>query len=114
MLGGVCCYTVVILLCGTTYNALLLDVSGCVALSQDLDEAKALIRDGLALHLQSMLDDGESLPVAGVAWDTEAEPWAPTADEVERYTVCVEVPPEYAYIRTLRRTNNTCLHASSD
>lgn len=57
-------YLVVIIRCGATYGAHLPDVPGCIATSKDLNTVRSLIRDGLVLHLEGMLDDGDNLPEA--------------------------------------------------
>lgn len=48
----------------TTYNAVLPDVPGCVATSTDLNKVKDLIKEGLRLHLELMLKEGQALPEA--------------------------------------------------
>lgn len=38
------------------------DVPGCVSAGDDLDEALAMAREALGLHLDGLRDDGERLP----------------------------------------------------
>jgi len=45
------------------------DLPGCVASGADVDEARRLIREAIALHLQGMREDGDRVPPPS----TEAE-----------------------------------------
>ncbi len=38
------------------------DLPGCVTAGRDLDEARAMAEEALALHLEGLLDDGEAAP----------------------------------------------------
>ena len=38
------------------------DLPGCVSAGRTLDEARTMAVDALALHLQSMIEDGEAIP----------------------------------------------------
>jgi predicted RNase H-like HicB family nuclease len=38
------------------------DFPGCITAGKDIDEAKDMAQEALALHVQGMLEDGESLP----------------------------------------------------
>jgi predicted RNase H-like HicB family nuclease len=40
------------------------DFPGCVTAGENIDEAKDMAQDALALHIQGMLEDGDRLPVA--------------------------------------------------
>lgn len=41
------------------------DFPGCVTVAPDLDNAHARAADALALHVQSMAEDGDALPAGG-------------------------------------------------
>mmetsp|Transcript_36237 Transcript_36237/g.80639 ORF Transcript_36237/g.80639 Transcript_36237/m.80639 type:complete len:122 (+) Transcript_36237:245-610(+) len=55
-------YLVVIIRYGASFNAIVPDVPGCVAAASDLPTVRGLISDGLALHLESIIEDREPLP----------------------------------------------------
>jgi len=38
------------------------DFPGCVTAGVDLDEARALAREALSLHIEGMVEDGEAIP----------------------------------------------------
>ena len=38
------------------------DFPGCISAGSNIDEAKDMAQDALALHIQGMLEDGEQLP----------------------------------------------------
>ncbi len=57
-------YLVVITKRGATYGAHLPDVLGCIATSTSLERVRQLIKDGLLLHLEGILEDGDELPFA--------------------------------------------------
>ena len=56
-------YLIVILKTGATFAAHFPDVPGCIATSTDLTKLKVLAQDALVMHLEGILDDGDSLPV---------------------------------------------------
>lgn len=39
------------------------DFPGCITAGSNIDEAKDMAQDALALHIQGLLEDGEKLPV---------------------------------------------------
>ena len=39
------------------------DFPGCITTGKNIDEAKDMAQEALALHIQGMLEDGEQLPV---------------------------------------------------
>ena len=45
------------------YGAYVPDLPGCVAVGESVDDVKALIREAIAMHLQSMRQDGEPSPI---------------------------------------------------
>ena len=57
-------YLLVILKTGTTFAAHFPDVPGCIATSTDLMKLKMLANDALVMHLEGILEDGDSLPVS--------------------------------------------------
>ena len=50
------------------------DFPGCITAGGDIDEAKDMAQDALALHIQSMLEDGEQLPAPSRLEDIMADP----------------------------------------
>lgn len=83
-------YLVVIIRCGATYGAHLPDVPGCIATSTDLDEVRELIRDGLALHLEGILEDGDELPAARTTHFVKTP--SEEEEEIEQGTINIKVP----------------------
>ena len=81
---GSASYLVVILMYQGTYNALIPDVPGCVALSGKLCEIRQLITEGLELHLQATLQAQLPLPerkTSAHEYDSELDP----KDELVEY-----------------------------
>jgi predicted RNase H-like HicB family nuclease len=50
------------------------DFPGCITAGKDIDEAKDMAQDALALHIQGMLEDGEQLPSPSRLEDIMADP----------------------------------------
>lgn len=48
------------------YTATVPALPGCISEGKDLDEAKQNIKEAIELHLESMLEDGETIPDEGV------------------------------------------------
>src|SRR5215207_2813776 len=48
---------------GKSYGAFVPDLPGCVATGRTLPVVKKRIREAIAMHLEDMLDRGETLPV---------------------------------------------------
>ena len=46
----------------TNYGAYVPDLPGCVAVGETRREVMKLIREGIALHLESLLEAGEEIP----------------------------------------------------
>ncbi|MEO6044240.1 MAG: type II toxin-antitoxin system HicB family antitoxin [Tepidiformaceae bacterium] len=46
----------------TSYGAYIPDLPGCVAAAETLEEAKRLIREAVALHLEGLRADGDAIP----------------------------------------------------
>ena len=45
-----------------SYGAYIPDLPGCVAAAETLEEAKRLIREAVALHLEGLRADGDPIP----------------------------------------------------
>ncbi len=64
-----------------SWGAYLPDLPGLAATADTLEEVKELIREGLELHLESMLEDGDSIPEAasqvGTLKTDIVEAWKP-------------------------------------
>ena len=50
------------------------DFPGCITAGRDIDEAKDMAQDALALHIQGMLEDSEQLPAPSRLEDIMADP----------------------------------------
>ena len=46
----------------TSYGAYIPDLPGCVAAAETLEEAKRVIREAVALHLEGLRADGDPIP----------------------------------------------------
>lgn len=55
-------YAVVISKTATGYSAYVPDVLGCVAAGDTFIETETLIREGIALHIEAMVEHGETIP----------------------------------------------------
>ena len=84
-------YLVVIIQRGATYGAHLPDIPGCIATSTDLGMVKELIRDGLALHLEGILEDGDELPAARTTHFVKT-PSKEEEEEIEQGPIRIKVP----------------------
>jgi len=51
------------------YGAYVPDLPGCVAVGSSLKEVKQLIHEAIELHLETMRDDGESIPTPSTECD---------------------------------------------
>lgn len=64
-----------------SWGAYLPDLPGLVASADTLEEVRVLIQEGLALHLESMLEDGDPIPEAtsfvGTLKTDIVETWSP-------------------------------------
>jgi predicted RNase H-like HicB family nuclease len=56
-------YNVVIEKGPASYGATVPDLPGCVAVGETLEEAVALIKGAIELHLEGMREDGDPIPV---------------------------------------------------
>ena len=56
-------YAVVLERGETSVGAYVPDLPGCVAVGETEAEARALIREAIAFHLDGMREDGEPIPV---------------------------------------------------
>ena len=50
------------------WSAYVPDLPGCVAAAQTREEVRRLIREGMALHLAGMREDGEPIPEPADSW----------------------------------------------
>ena len=50
------------------------DFPGCVTAGKDIDEAKDMAQDALALHIRGMLEDGEPMPTPSRLEDIMIDP----------------------------------------
>jgi predicted RNase H-like HicB family nuclease len=64
-----------------SWGAYVPDLPGLVAAGNTLEEVQALIKEGLELHLESMLEDGDLIPDAaslvGTLKTDIVETWSP-------------------------------------
>jgi predicted RNase H-like HicB family nuclease len=57
-------YAIVIERAGSNYSAYVPDLPGCVATGETVEETRKTIAEAVALHLQGMREDGETIPTA--------------------------------------------------
>ena len=57
-------YAVVIEKAANNYSAYIPDVPGCIATGPTIAETKRLLTEAIELHLESMVEDGQSIPAA--------------------------------------------------
>lgn len=55
-------YAIVIEKAGSNYSGYVLDLPGCVATGDTVAEAEALLREGIAYHLEGMREDALPIP----------------------------------------------------
>ena len=55
-------YTVIFEKGARNWSAYIPDLPGCVSAAETLDETRTLIQDAIALHIESMRAEGESVP----------------------------------------------------
>ena len=55
-------YTVIFEKGARNWSAYIPDLPGCVSAAETLDETRTLIQDAIALHVESMRAEGESVP----------------------------------------------------
>jgi len=55
-------YVVVIEKSGSNYGAYVPDLPGCVAVAETREEAVRLIHEAIALHLESLREEGSPIP----------------------------------------------------
>jgi predicted RNase H-like HicB family nuclease len=55
-------YAVIIEAGARNYSAYVPDLPGCIATGQTVEEVKRLIREGIALHLEGLREDGLPIP----------------------------------------------------
>ena len=47
----------------TSWGAYVPDLPGCVAVGNSLEEVQSLIRDAIEMHLETMREDGDPIPL---------------------------------------------------
>jgi predicted RNase H-like HicB family nuclease len=57
-------YAIVIEHAGSNYSAYVPDLPGCVATGSTVEEARERIAEAVAMHLEGMREDGETIPPA--------------------------------------------------
>lgn len=55
-------YTVVFEKTSSGYSAYVPDLPGCVAAAKTLDETRTLMKEAVAMHIETMREDGEAIP----------------------------------------------------
>ena len=55
-------YAVIIEKGQDSYGAYVLDLPGCIAVGDTVEEVKTLIQEAIDLHLESMIEDGDEIP----------------------------------------------------
>jgi predicted RNase H-like HicB family nuclease len=55
-------YTVIVEEGDTSFGANVPDLPGCVAVGESRDEAMDLIREAIAMHMESLRENGEPVP----------------------------------------------------
>lgn len=66
-------YAVIIEGDGDSYSAYAPDLPGCVAAASSIDETERLIREAIQLHIASLREHGEPVPVPMAAGTTVVE-----------------------------------------
>jgi predicted RNase H-like HicB family nuclease/predicted RNA binding protein YcfA (HicA-like mRNA interferase family) len=64
-------YVVVIEQDGDSWGASVPDLPGCVAVGDSRDEVELLIAEAILLHIQSLRDDGETIPAPSATGSTK-------------------------------------------
>jgi len=59
---------------GSDYGVSFPDLPGCVTVGVDLDEARAMAEEALALHLEGLVEDSEAVPEPSSLEDVMADP----------------------------------------
>lgn len=62
-------YAVVIEKAPKNYSAYVPDVPGCIATGPTVAETKRLLAEAIELHLESMVENGQSIPAAETVTD---------------------------------------------
>lgn len=55
-------YAIVIEKGPSSYGAYVPDLPGCVAVGETVEEARTLIQEAIAFHLEGLQEDGEPIP----------------------------------------------------
>ena len=59
---------------GSDYGAVVPDLPGCVSAGADADEALAMVREAIELHLEGLIEDGEPIPQPGTIEQYKHDP----------------------------------------
>jgi len=70
------------------------DLPGCVTAGSDLDEARAMAEEALALHLEGMAEDGEAAPEPSSLEDVMSDP-----ENLDGVAVLVRAPGRHKTVR---------------
>ena len=73
---------------GTSYGANFPDFPGFVTGGKSLDDAMRRARDGLAFHVDGMIENGESIPASSTVDQIRADP-----DNADAVIAMVDLPP---------------------
>lgn len=57
----------------SAYGVSVPDLPGCISAGDTLDEALAMVREAIELHLEAMIEDGEALPSARSLEDVRSD-----------------------------------------
>ncbi len=71
---------------GNGYSAHLPDLPGCIAAGETLEETRSLIEEAANFHVESMVEDGESIP-RPIYTAAEVEVEVPTLDVPQQAAV---------------------------
>src|SRR5690242_284656 len=80
---------------GSDYGVSFPDLPGCISAGSDLDEARAMAAEALALHIRGLAEDGEAAPEPSSLESV-------MADEENRDGVAILVPAPEAGARAIR------------
>lgn len=85
---------------GTSYGVNFPDFPGFVTGGESLDDVMRRARDGLAFHVEGMIENGDAIPTPSTADQVRADP-----DNAGAVVVLVDLPPVKTY--TTRQIGGT-------
>jgi len=56
------------------YGVSVPDLPGCISAGDTMDEALAMVREAIELHLEGMIEDGQAVPIAQTLEAVRADP----------------------------------------